>query len=95
VTVYVIEGRPNGIRTSAVVTCPTKTYVQWMPGPLTVRKTSTRDYGGGWIGHGTTTVSSRVEDDSVTGTLQSIQNISGPGPPVLCDSGSVTFTAQR
>jgi hypothetical protein len=94
VTVYVVDGRPGRIRTSAIVTCPSNRYVQWINGPLPVRESWTRDYGNGWVGQGTSTLRLRSEDDAVSGTLGSIQRIAGPGRPYRCDSGSVSFSAR-
>jgi hypothetical protein len=102
VTVYVVDGRPRGFRTSAIVTCPANRYVQWLPdtasraqdGTLTVSDTWTKDYGDGRIGHGTSTLRARAGDEVADGTIRMVQRIAGDGQRYVCDSGTVTFSAR-
>jgi hypothetical protein len=103
VTVYVVDGRVEGVRTSAIVTCPSNTYVDWIYRPaarsgddaVSVTDTWDKDYGDGRLGHGTGTVRARVDDDALNGTIRMIQRIASADRTYTCDSGAVAFSAQR
>jgi hypothetical protein len=52
-------------------------------------------YGDGWIGTHEQTLRADADGDAVTGTVTMAQRVTGPGTPDVCESGPVTFSAQR
>jgi hypothetical protein len=95
VTVYVVDDRVEAVRTSAVVTCPANTYVDWINRPtnddLSSVDTCDKHYDDGRGGHGTSTIRAHVDGHALNGTVRMVQRIGAD----TCDSGVVRFAAQR
>jgi hypothetical protein len=98
------DGQPGRLATNVKAKCGDGRpyWLAWWPyGPfrlegetLTVRDTRTHSYSGRtW--HRTVTLRARVTDDSVSGTMEAVEQLDDPSyGPYSCESGPVTFLAR-
>jgi hypothetical protein len=103
VTLSLLDGRPDVLTTSVLVTCPDgdsyvdniTVYPRPSDGAFELNDSWTQPYDHGYEGQGNTVLHARVRDDSLKGRAWGAQRVAGPGGAYRCDSSTVKFDAQR